>query len=286
MSRKDPDTKLSKAVKKYGKENFELFILDVFESYEEAFQKEAELIKTLGTLKKGYNSISGGQLGRITPLSYLNGKKFGSLTVIEDSGFRNSSQVVLWVCECDCGNIVTKNGQSLRKSKCSKFLSCGCQKLTRDWAKYKTHGMTKTKEYRSWYTMKKRCYNKNSVDYIYYGKLGVTVDANWLGSFENFYSDMGKCPRKDYSLCRKDKAGNYTKDNCYWGNRKDVVSDSKRNHNLTYLGETKSMSAWSEDRRVSDLGISYTLIRARKNMLHWDDEKTLSSKPTNRKGLK
>lgn len=35
----------------------------------------------------------------------LDGEKFNSLTVIEDSGRRNKSRKVIWKCRCDCGNI-------------------------------------------------------------------------------------------------------------------------------------------------------------------------------------
>lgn len=34
----------------------------------------------------------------------LSGKKFGHLTVIEDSGKRTKNREILWKCKCDCGN--------------------------------------------------------------------------------------------------------------------------------------------------------------------------------------
>lgn len=53
----------------------------------------------------------------------LEGKKFGRLTVIKDSGKRDSSGNIMWECHCDCGNTVCVKGNSL-KSGASK--SCGC----------------------------------------------------------------------------------------------------------------------------------------------------------------
>jgi hypothetical protein len=60
---------------------------------------------------------------RIIPMA---GKKFGKLTVLRDSCERSGSGAVLWVCECDCGEIKTIIGSSLRSGITS---SCGCKRL-------------------------------------------------------------------------------------------------------------------------------------------------------------
>lgn len=51
----------------------------------------------------------------------LSGKKFGRLVVSEVYEKRNGKYY--WLCNCDCGNEVYKNGESLRKGN---TLSCGC----------------------------------------------------------------------------------------------------------------------------------------------------------------
>lgn len=53
----------------------------------------------------------------------LEGKKFGRLTVIKDSGKRDSSGNIMWECRCECGNTACVKGKSLT-SGISK--SCGC----------------------------------------------------------------------------------------------------------------------------------------------------------------
>jgi hypothetical protein len=53
-------------------------------------------------------------------------KKFGRLTVIENSGKRASNGGVIWKCLCDCGNYLLVRGDSL-KSGATK--SCGCEKI-------------------------------------------------------------------------------------------------------------------------------------------------------------
>lgn len=51
----------------------------------------------------------------------LIGQRFNCLTVIRDAG-RSSSDGHLWVCECDCGNIIEVSGHSLRSGNTK---SCG-----------------------------------------------------------------------------------------------------------------------------------------------------------------
>ena len=51
------------------------------------------------------------------------GKKFGKLTVIEDTDKRTSNRSVIWKCECECGNFCEVDGTSLRTGHTT---SCGC----------------------------------------------------------------------------------------------------------------------------------------------------------------
>ena len=59
------------------------------------------------------------------------GQKFGYLTVIKDSGERNSGRNVIWECLCDCGNktkVSTSNltsGHVTSCGKCQHKLSIG-----------------------------------------------------------------------------------------------------------------------------------------------------------------
>lgn len=55
------------------------------------------------------------------------GQKFGKLTVIADTGERNSSRQIKWLCKCDCGNkrvaisSYLKNGKVHCCSECAKL---------------------------------------------------------------------------------------------------------------------------------------------------------------------
>lgn len=57
-------------------------------------------------------------------ISDITGLRSGSLTVIRDSGERNSKGGVLWECLCDCGNVRFSVGYYLKNNK---ITSCGCK---------------------------------------------------------------------------------------------------------------------------------------------------------------
>lgn len=61
--------------------------------------------------------------GKIIKLNLL-GKKFGLLTVIEETKERKNNHVV-WKCKCECGNIINVSSDSLQRGY---RLSCGCLK--------------------------------------------------------------------------------------------------------------------------------------------------------------
>lgn len=53
----------------------------------------------------------------------LLGQRFGRLTVIKDSGKRYRKKEVIWLCQCDCGNLTEVRGYYLRSGHTQ---SCGC----------------------------------------------------------------------------------------------------------------------------------------------------------------
>lgn len=55
----------------------------------------------------------------------IEGQKFGRLTVVRRKG-HNKFGVALWVCACDCGNIVVVRGTALRRGE---TISCGCSRI-------------------------------------------------------------------------------------------------------------------------------------------------------------
>lgn len=100
--------------------------------------------------------------------------------------------------------------------------------------------LSKTKEYETWYSMKRRCYNTNSHKYKNYGARGIKVCDRWLDSakgFQNFLDDMGPRPGQGYSIERIDVNGDYSPENCKWIPIKEQ-SYNKTNTLFVPIGET------------------------------------------------
>ena len=116
----------------------------------------------------------------------LTGKKFSRLVVLYDSKERKWGQIV-WMCQCDCGNLTKVNGGGL-KSGDNK--SCGCIKRGIKGGAPKTHGATYTRLYRIWGYIKDRCNNPKNSNYKHYGKRGVSIYKEWFNSFVSFRENI------------------------------------------------------------------------------------------------
>ena len=80
----------------------------------------------------------------------------------------------------------------------------------------KTHGMSKTKEYKTWIRIKEKCYNENHIAYPKYG--GAGIEFEYKDSFSDFLEEVGRCPEqsKEWSIDRVDPALGYVKGNMRW----------------------------------------------------------------------
>jgi len=115
-----------------------------------------------------------------------------------------------------------KNNQGIFCSRYCKLKSQG--------GLSKKHGMSFTREYNSWQSMKKRCYYEKCPSFPRYGGRGIKVCDRWLESFQNFYDDMGERP-KNMTLDRVDVNGWYTPENCKWSS----PMDQSKNRECTQL---------------------------------------------------
>lgn len=122
----------------------------------------------------------------------------------------------LWQCRCDCGNTINVTYSTLKRYQRK---SCGCVSFNG------THKQSKTRLYKIWKAMRKRCSNPNDPVYRWYGQKGITVCNEWAKfvnfknwAYENGYND-------NLSIERKNPAWNYCPENCEWITRSE---NSKR----------------------------------------------------------
>lgn len=152
----------------------------------------------------------------------VTGMRFESLVVLGRS-VRRSSAGALWVCQCDCGGQTVTTSLKLRTGHSS---SCGCKREKMLAAGInRTHGLSKTRTYRTWKEMHNRCKNKHATQYKWYGAKGVTVCERWH-KFENFFADMGQRP-VNKTLDRIDSDGPYSFENCRWATAKQQAETNR-----------------------------------------------------------
>lgn len=219
-----------------------------------------------------------GKVGTIYPTQRVNivaGNKYGRLTVVKEvervsksAGIRGHTLARVFTCSCECGATCTVQLSRLR-SGITK--SCGCIRKGANNSHF-THGMTKTRVFKIWQGILKRCYNKNATNYYLYGARGVGVCKRWKNSFVAFYEDMGE-PRDNESIERIDNDGDYCKENCKWATVVEQANNKRNSKRLTYNGVTKTVAEWS---RL--LGwCRYTLYR--RIEAGWKTEKILTTPP-------
>lgn len=171
------------------------------------------------------------------------GQRFGRLTVLNFSRVINGNSWFL--CQCECGNTVESKGSDL---KTGATQSCGCLCKERVSAAKKTHGMTRTVEYRTHSRMLERCNNPSHSSYSNYGGRGIFVCDRWQGKdgFINFFFDMGARPGKGYSIDRIDNNGPYSPENCRWVTQKEQNNNYRQNRCVEIDGTTKNITEWAE----------------------------------------
>lgn len=165
----------------------------------------------------------------------LTGKKYNRLLVTRFVGLDKNGAV--WECKCDCGNIKNVRSGDLRSGNTN---SCGCYRKDQTVKAKLTHGASKndnkTGTYKSWTSMKARCYGKYSIEYERYGGRGIEVCDRWKNSFEEFLEDMGERP-DGYSLERKNPNGNYEPSNCCWIPNSQQAKNRRTNKYVILNGE-------------------------------------------------
>lgn len=196
------------------------------------------------------------------------GDRFGRLVVVSNADAINGKR--RFSCRCDCGNqaIIRMDGLIQGGSK-----SCGCLRSEVTIARHLTHGQRRTRLYRLWRNIKSRCLNPNFTDYPNWGGRGITICDEWM-RFEPFYKwATSHGYRDNLTIERRNNNMGYSPDNCCWATAIQQARNKRNNRVLTYRGESKTLSAWSEL-----VGIKAQVIGMRIDRLGWSVEKSLTTK--------
>lgn len=140
----------------------------------------------------------------------LTGNKYGRLVAVKRLEMSPNAGY-FWECSCECGGTTKVTIGNLNSGH---TLSCGC--LQKDNA-YRTHGLSKTTEYKSWLKIKERIFDPNCKSYAEYGAKGITLQESWL-DFNNFIAYIGMKPKdgKHYTVDRIDNDLGYQEGNVRW----------------------------------------------------------------------
>ena len=200
------------------------------------------------------------------------GQRFGRLEVISVSKRERTSSgsiKIYFNCKCDCGNYTEVVYQLLKSGKTK---SCGCMRREKVSSENKTHNQSKTRLYKIYIGMKKRCYNEKSEAYQYYGGKGVKICDEW-STFEPFMDwSLRNGYSENLSIDRIDPNGNYEPSNCRWV---DIFTQANNKSNNTFLefnGKRKTISEWGKEIGINGSTISKRLRDG------WSIEEALTKK--------
>lgn len=150
------------------------------------------------------------------------------------------------LCRCDCGTVKKVRNYHLVTNQ-SK--SCGCVGRAKTVERSTKHGLRYSTTYKSWQDMKSRVDSPRNTRYKDYGGRGIKYAISWQ-KFENFFLDMGECP-KGYSLERKDVNKGYCKSNCIWIPKRDQALNTRRTRYLEWRGVVNPLQAWAKELKIN-----------------------------------
>lgn len=121
---------------------------------------------------------------------------------------------------------------------------------------------SKTRLYKLWSEMKRRCNNPNDNVFKHYGGRGIKYTEEWekFSPFKKWALENGyyEGNRGECTLDRIDVNGDYCPDNCRWVSIKQQAQNKRNSFIIEINGIKKTISEWAEES-----GIPATTIFAR-----------------------
>lgn len=123
-----------------------------------------------------------------------------------------------------------------------KKLSVGCRE------RFLNHGYARGTHPHPLYlvhkNLKQRCRNPKNPQFKNYGARGISYDPRWE-KFSAFLEDMGGTYRPGLTLDRRNNSKGYCRENCHWVSQHAQMQNLRTNWNLSFRGETLSVSEWA-----------------------------------------
>lgn len=120
----------------------------------------------------------------------------------------------------------------------------------------KNDGRSKTKLYKSWVAMKRRCNNPDKHHRIYYKNIKICEEWNNFDNFKNWALANGY--EEGLTIERKNIYGNYEPNNCAWISAKEQNINKRNKSHLIINGIDKSYTEWG-----NEFGLPENTIRMR-----------------------
>lgn len=171
--------------------------------------------------------------------------KYNRLTIKEI--YKNNERTY-FNCLCECGTNVKKITPTNLLNGNTK--SCGCYNkeliMLRNIKHNNANRNKKTRLYKIWVDIKRRCNNPNRVRSSSYCLKGIKYCDEW-NEFENFKKWAIENGYQDnLSIERIDNDMNYEPSNCIWIPKPDQSKNRTTNHLLEYNGEIHTLTDWSK----------------------------------------
>jgi hypothetical protein len=103
------------------------------------------------------------------------------------------------------------------------------------------HGGTsngkRTKEYRTWIQIRRRCIKGGVEAFKRYGARGIKLAPEWVDDFEAFANHIGPAPSEKHSIDRIDNTQGYAPGNIRWATQQEQMRNQRRNIYVDLEGE-------------------------------------------------
>lgn len=195
---------------------------------------------------------------------------FNKWTVIKQAE-SDSAGRVRYLCRCECGREQIVQHYQLKTNRSKACLFCSHAGVN------KTHGMTKTRFYNIFSSIKQRTEDKKTWNYDNYGGRGI---KNEWKTFDEFKDDMLNSytehaaihGENNTSIDRIDNDGNYCKENCRWATNEKQSNNRRSCIYVEYMGEKMTVAQLSKK-----TGVEYYKLHARISKLRWDVERAVKT---------